>query len=251
MTTNEMTPADLAVCCGNNNDGFGGNNGWWILLLFLFGMNGGWGNGWGFGGNGGGFVGADVQRGFDQAAVISGINTLNSNVTNGFAQAEISANARQIADMNQNFASQTALTNNLFGIQSGLQNCCCENRSAVQDLKYTVATENCADRAALSDGIRDVIENNTRNTQAILDKLCAQELDAERRENANLRTQLNMANLAASQTAQTSRLLADNAAQTVAIENYLAPKAPVAAYVVPNPNGCPTNYGCGCGCGSF
>ena len=244
MTTNEMTPADLAVCCGNNNDGFMGGNGWWILLLFLFGMNGGWGNGWG--GNNGGFVGADIQRGFDQSAVISGINTLNSNVTNGFAQAEISANARQIANMNQDFASQTALTNNLFGIQTALGNCCCENRLATQDLKYTVATENCADRAALSDGVRDIIESNTKNTQAILDKLCQQEIDAKNDIIANLRDQLNMANLSASQTAQTAKLLSDNQAQTTALEQYLAP-VPRPAYIVQNPNCCGTFSTCGCG----
>ena len=134
---------------GGNDGFFGGNSGWWIILLLL--VCGGWGNGFGggFGGNGmfpwmmAGQVNGnnDVQRGFDQAAVVSGINgvqnavtsgfgdvqtalcggfgTVNSNIANGFAQAEISANARQIADLQQN-----------FGIQSALQNCCCENRDS-------------------------------------------------------------------------------------------------------------------------
>lgn len=247
MTTSEMTPADFAAINGNN-DGFGNGNGWWIILLFLL-CGGNWFGG-NFGGNyggGAGYVANDVQRGFDQAAVISGINTLNSNVTNSFANAETAACARQIADMNQNFASQTAITNQLFGLQSALQNCCCENRSATQDLKYTVATENCADRAALSDGIRDVIESNTRNTQAILDKLCQQEIDAKNDLISNLRSQLAMKDLAASQTAQTARLLADNSAQTTALEQYLAP-VPRPAYIVQNPSCCNASaYNCGCG----
>ena len=244
---------------GGFGNGFGGD-GWWILLLFiLLGGNNGWGNG--FGANGGGttYVANDVQRGFDQAALTSGINGIstslcngfsnvqqslcngfagvNQTVSNGFAQAEISNNARQMADMQQQFA-----------LQSALQNCCCENRAATADLKYTVATEACADRNAISDALRDVIASNTANTQAILDKLCQQELEALKTQNQNLQTQLNMANLAASQGNQTARILADNAAQTQALEQYLNP-TPIPAYVVQNPNCCMPNYG-GCGCNS-
>lgn len=129
-----------------------GMNGWWGLIILLALM--GYGNGFGGfgGGNGGGFAGAGLQRGFDQQSVMTGINGLqnavntgfgnvqtalcngfagvNQGVSNGFAQAEIAANSRQMADMNQTFA-----------LQSALQNCCCENRAATADLKYTVATE--------------------------------------------------------------------------------------------------------------
>lgn len=240
-----------------NGGGFGnmwGGDGFWIILLFLLLGNNGWGNGYG---NGGGttYVANDVQRGFDQAAVTTGINGIsnamcngfsnvqqslcngfagvNGAISNGFAQAEISNNARQMADMQQT-----------FNIQSALQNCCCENRAATADLKYTVATEACADRSAISDALRDVIASNTANTQAILDKMCQQEIDALKTQNANLQTQLNLANLAASQGQQTATLLADNAAQTA----QLLPKAPVAAYVVPSPYQY-QNSGCGCGCG--
>ena len=241
----------------SNGTGFGngfGGDGWWILLLFILMGNNGWGNG--YGGNAGTtYVANDVQRGFDQAAVTTGINNLstglcngfanvqqslcngfagvNGAISNGFAQAEIANNARQMADMQQN-----------FNIQSALQSCCCENRASVSDLKYTVATEACADRQAISDALRDVIASNTANTQAILDKLCAQEIDALKTQNENLRTQLNMANLAASQNQQTAQILADNAAQT----RILNP-TPVPAYVVPTPyqyGGC-GNGGCGCG----
>jgi hypothetical protein len=153
----------------------------------------------------------------------------------------------QIADLERSYAAQTANTQGMNTLAMSLQNCCCENRAATADLKYTVATEACADRAAISDGIRDVIANNTAQTQAILDKLCTLELDNYKRENDNLRTQLNMASLNASQNAQTAQIIQDNNAQTAALINRIAP-APIPAYTVANPNGC---YQGGCGCGSF
>lgn len=256
---------------GNGGSGIGGwgNDGFfWLIILFLFAFMGGW-NGNGMGGNGGStpyVVNNDIQRGFDQASLSGGINGIasdmcngfsnvqqslcngfagvNAGVANGFAQAEISNNARQIADMQQAFASQTAITSGLTGLQSQLAQCCCDNRAATNDLKYTVATEACADRSAISDALKDVIASNTANTQAILDKLCQQEIDALKTENANLQTQLNLANLGASQNAQTATILADNAAQTA----QLLPKAPVAAYVVPSPYAYQNQCGCGCGC---
>ena len=207
--TSELSAADVAAVTGNNGNGVWGNDGsFWLVILFLFAFMGGWGNG-GYGYGGGG----EVQRGFDQQSVMAGIGSLNS----------------------QNAATQMAL-----------QNCCCENRQAIADLKYTVATENCADRVAVSDALRDVIANQTANTQAILDKLCQQEIDALKTQNANLQTQINLANLQASQSAQTARILQDNAAQTLALEQYLNP-TPIPAYVVQNPNCCTQNYGCGCG----
>lgn len=220
---------------GGNGFGFGGDWAWILLLLIL-----GWGNN-GFGGYGGGygggagFVDASVQRGFDQNAIMSSLGDIQGAICNGFAGVEASANARQIADMQNSFA-----------LQSQLASCCCENRLGTADLKYTVATENCADRYEAAQNTRDIIENANRNNQAILDKLCALEIDAKNDKIADLERQLTMANLAASQTAQTSRILADNTAQTVALEQYLNP-TPIPAYVVQNPNCCPNNGGCGCG----
>lgn len=211
---------------GDGNSGFGGNDGAWWLLILLFALGGNWG---GFGGYGGGQGGAEFQnemnRSFDTAAITGQLSGIQNAVTNGFSSAEISACNR----------AQT-LNNTLAAMQMAQQQCCCDNRAAIADLKYTVATEACADRAAVSDGI-----------QTILDKLCQQEIDALKTQNANLQTQLNMANLAASQTAQTGTILADNARQTVALEQYLNP-APIPAYVVQNPNCC-TPQGSGCGCG--
>ena len=226
-----------------SNMGFGGDGAWWLLVLFLFAFNG---NGFGFGNRQPGSVDADVQRGFDQSAVMGGINGLTTAVSNGFANAEVSRCNGQtniLQAMNTNQAATTAAMNSLA---MGLQNCCCENRASVADLKYTVATENCADRQAFSDGVRDILSATQAQTQAILDKMCQQEIDALKTQNANLQTQVNLANLAASQNAQTSRILADNAAQTAALEQYLNP-APIPAYVVQNPNCCGSYFnGCGC-----
>ena len=244
-----LSAADVAaVMNGNGNGGFGGwgDNSFWLIILFLFMFNNGWGNGFGNGYGGTPYVANDVQRGFDQSAIVGGVNGIQTSlvngfadvnqalcngfagVSNGFAQAEIGANNRQMANMNQ-----------MFGIQSALQSCCCENRQSTADLKYTVATEACADRQAVNDGIRDLMSANTANTQALLntinggiqsiqDKLCQQELDALKAENANLQTQINLANLQNSQGAQTAQII-----------SALTPKAPIPAYAVPNPNtGC-------------
>ena len=233
---------------GNANDGmFGGNGGWmWFLLVWMAMF--GWGNG-GFGGFGnggnGGYVGREVQTGFDHQAVMNGISGVQNAVTgivpalqNGFAQAEIAANSRQMADMNQQFA-----------LQSAMQNCCCENRAATADLKYTVATEACADRNAISNALRDVLAANNASTQRILDTMCQDKIDAKNERIVELQNQLAMAQLAASQNAQTAAILANNEAQTAALEQYLAP-VPRPAYVVQNPNCCAPNFGYG-GCGGY
>lgn len=246
LVASEMTPADIAAVTNNNSgygDGFGGGNGiWWIIVLFLIAAMFGWGNGNGLGGNGGAMpyvINNDVQRGFDQSAIMNSLGNITGAISNGFANAEISR-------CNAN----TNLLQTLNSMQMAQQQCCCDNRAGIADLKYTIATEACADRAAVNDGIRDVITNATANTQAVLDKLCQLELDAKNDKISDLERQLTMANLAASQTAQTAQLLADNARQTTALEQYLNP-APVPAYVVQNPNCC-NNWNGGCGCsGNF
>lgn len=246
-TMNGLSAADVAAVTGNRGGiGFGGDGAWWLIVLFLFAFAGnGWGNGFGGGGNMiypwmMGNTQNDVQRGFDQTAVMSGINGLTAAVSNGFANAEVSR-----------CNGQTNVLQAMNGLAMSLQNCCCENRANIADLKYTVATENCADRAAVSDGIRDILAATQAQTQTILDKMCQQEIDALKTQNANLQTQINIANLRASQTDQTARILADNAAQTLALEQYLNP-TPVPAYAVANPNCCNQNWGynnCGCGYG--
>lgn len=259
-TSNGLSAADLAAVT-NGGGGFFGGDGWFaiIVLFLLFGM-GGWGNN-GFGGNNGmvpwWFMNNnnDMQRGFDTAAVTSQLSSINNAVTTGFGSAEVAncnramdamqtAYNNQIASMNQRFSDVLGVDSRLDGISSSLQNCCCENRASIADLKYTVATEACADRSAINDALRDVIASNTANTQAILDKMCQQELETLRSQNSNLQTQLNMANLAASQTAQTAQLIADNTAQTQYIVNRVSPY-PIPAYQVANPYGCGYGYGVG------
>ena len=263
-TNNGYSLSDIAAATGSNNrdDGFGfGGNGAWIFLFFILFLAGGWG-GNGFGANGYGTTAAvsnDVQRGIDQSALVNGIAGLNNAITSGFSNAEISrcnSQANILQTLNNNQAAILAQANNSYnGISNQLntiamnqQNCCCENRAAVADLKYTVATENCADRAAISDALKDVITSNTANTQAILDKLCQQEIEALKAQNQQLQMQSYLANLAASQNAQTGQILNDNAAQTTALLRALNP-APVPAYIVNNPYGC--NCGSGCSGSGF
>lgn len=253
LTSGELSAADVAAVTGNNGGfgNWGGDGAWWLIILFLFMFNGNWGNNGGGYGNGAGAI----QRGFDQSAIMSGISGIqtsltsgfvdtaaalcngfagvNSAVSNGFAQAEIAANSRQMADMNQNFA-----------LQSQLAQCCCDNRLASADLKYTIATENCADRTALNEGIRDILESQNNGIQRILDTMCQDKIDAKNERIADLERQLTMANLAASQGAQTAQILANNDMQTATLEQYLAP-VPRPAYIVQNPNGCGCNTGCG------
>lgn len=195
---------------GSFGNGFGngfGDNGWWIILLFV--LLGGWGNGFGGYGNGGGvgYVDNSVQRGFDQSAVMNALSGISNNVVSGFGDVqtalcagfngvEIGANARQMADMQQ-----------MFALQSQLASCCCENRLATEGLKYTIATENCADRYEAAQNTRDIIDSQTRGIQTILDKICSLEIEAKNDKIGDLERQLAMASLAASQTAQTAEII--------------------------------------------
>lgn len=233
-----LSAADIAAIMGNGNGFSGGDGAWWLVIIMLFALTGG--NLGGFGNNGNG-VASDVQRGFDQSAVMNGMNNLTTAVSNGFANAEVSRCNTQ--------ANLTSMINNIAMQQ---QNCCCENRSQIADLKYTVATENCQDRAAFTEGIRDLMTQQTANTQAlvdstnrgfttIMDKICQLELDAKNDKIADLQQQLTMANLRETQNSQTAAILADNAAQTAALEQYLNPPA-IPAYTVPNPNCCPSPF---------
>ena len=264
---NSGIPATMLVGPTNypmGNGGFGntfGGDGWWVILLILL-FAGGWNNG-GFGGNGG-FYGVDngIQRGFDQNAVMNGISGIQNGVQgistqlcNGFAGVNTAITGaqnaiaqqlytNQLADLERSYAAQTASTAGFTNVSAQLANCCCENRLATESLRATVLQENCSDRYEAANNTRDIIDNANRNNQAIIDKLCQLELDGKNDRIAELERQLTMANLAASQTAQTAQLLADNNRQTVALEQYLNP-VPIPAYVVQNPNCC-TQTACGC-----
>lgn len=219
-------------------NGFGGGFGsdWgWIILLLLF-AGGGWGNGFGGGADmypwlnqsnqvNDGFMNQmlntsvsgiqnAVTSGFGdvQTALCGGFAGVNASINNGFAQAEIAENSRQMANMNQ-----------IYGISTQLSNCCCENRLQTVETRNTVATEGAATRLAIQE-----------QTQAILDKMCQQEIDALKSQNLALQNQVNMQALAASQVQQTAAIIADNTAQTQYIVNRVAPY-PIPAYIVANP----------------
>lgn len=283
---NSGIPATMLVGpTGTGNQGFGdfGGSSWWILLLFILLGNNGWGNGFGGGNIGsemypwmnqsnqinGGFRDQMIDNSINQ--IQSGINGISTQLCNGFAgvnagianaaaQAEISANGRQMANMNQAFAAQTAMAQGFNQLGSQFADCCCENRLASADLKYTIATENCADRTQSMQNTRDIIDAQTRSTQAILDKLCALELDGVKnqlaqaqRENTGLQNQLNMATMAASQAAQTATFQQGLNNEVDALYNRLSncPVPTVPVYGRQPIFTCGNDNGCGCGCGSF
>lgn len=243
-----------------NGYGFGGDWGWIILLLLFAG--GGWGNGFGGGGFGGydfpwlmtgqQNINTNTNNGFRDALINDGINGIRGDINdistqlcNGFAGIEQGANARQMANMQS-----------IFDVQSALQNCCCENRAGIADLKYTVATENCADRTAAYQNTRDIIDSQTKGTQAILDKLCQLELDgvkaqvdAKNDRIVELTNQLNMASLRESQTAQNAFIQQGFSNEVDQLYNRLnncpVPTTPV--YGRTPIFTCNQSQGCGCG----
>lgn len=270
--------------------GMGGFGGWgsdaWLILILLFACGGFGGMGWGgmgFGGFGGMYefpwllngqnqINANTNAGFDhaatqtaiaglqnsvtsgfgdvQTALCGGFAGVNATVSNGFAQAEIANNSRQIANMQQAFNSQTAITGAINNLSAQQANCCCENRLQVAQLGSDIAREACADRQAVNDGVRDILANQTAGIQRILDKLCDQELLAERRTNDQLRQQLNMANLQASQVAQTAELRQSGATQLNQLVSELR-SCPIPAQPV---YGSTPIFSCNnnsCGCGNF
>lgn len=265
---------------GCNNNGFGNDWGW-IILLLLF-ANGGWGNGYGgFGGNQLGYdfpwllngqngINANTNAGFDHAATQTALGDLSTAVTSGFgnvqtalcggfagvnatvngAQNAISQQlyTNQLADLNRSFDSQTAITQGMNTIANGLQNCCCENRAGLADLKYTVATENCADRAALSDGIRDLLAATQAQTQTILTQMCNDKIESKNDTISQLRQELLYARGQASQDVQTARILAGQVAETDAIYSRLntCPVPSVPVYGDQRIFSC-NNNNCGCG----
>ncbi len=259
LTTGEMTPADLSAVVGNRDNGFGGDSGWWIILLFLclFG-NGGWGNGFGGGNNGG--TGSlfypfmnqtdTINNGFrDQmlneniTGIRDSINGISTQLCNGFSDI-------QMSNMNSAFGLQNAINSGVNGIQAQLASCCCDNRLASADLKYTIATENCADRQALSESTMNIIASQTASTQRILDQLCNDKIEAKNDTIAQLRQELLYARGQASQDVQTAILRQGQEAEVDALYNRLS-NCPVPSMPVYGRTPiftCNGNTGCGCGC---
>lgn len=227
--TMPVTPANGS----GNGFGFGGDGAWFLIILFLFAFCGWGGNGWGNNGNSGGVVDgyvltsdfANVERkidsvnqglcdGFYQQAQL--VNGTNMAMANGFAQAELSHSNQQAALMQQ-----------LNAMQMQAANCCCENRAAIAQVRYDMATQACDTRNTMQNATRDIIDANNQNSRAILDFLTQSKLSDLQTENQNLK-------LAASQAAQNSYLV-----------SQLRP-SPIPAYTVQNPYCCNQFAACGC-----
>ena len=263
---NMSMPVMPAYGAGNGQGGFGFGGDWaWILLLLVLFGNNGWGNG---NGNCGGMNGLypwmnnsqNINDGFRdqmlnsqiagiQNGITSGFGDVQNSLCGGFADVNAAVTAAQNGITQQMFANQMAALQQSNALQAQLAQCCCDNRAATADLKYTIANEACADRAAVTSALQAVTTQNAANTQRILDQMCQDKIDAKNEQIANLQSQLQMAQLAASQNAQTAQILENNEAQTAALERYLAPN-PIPAYIVQNPGCCNQNFGCGCGCNS-
>lgn len=259
--TDSMSPADVAAvvrnneCYGNNNGGMFNNDWEWIIILLLFGWGGrGFGFGGGFGGNGNSCgccepcaTQSDVRAAVDQQTLISKLDNntlgicdstyaLNNAITNGFHGVD-----NAICNLGYNIQSGVNV------LSSQLAQCCCDNRAAIADVKYQMATDTCAIQNTIQNTSRDIIDNANANSRAILDFLTQDKIATLTAENQSLKFQ-------ASQTAQNAFITANQEAQTAEIIRRLGRDCPVPAYVVPNPNCCynaNVTFGNGCGCGSF
>jgi hypothetical protein len=152
-----------------------------------------------------------------------------------------------MADMNQNFAMQTAITSGINTLGSQLATCCCENRLATANLNSTILSENCADRYEAANNTRDIINAVNNGVQSLKDQLCQDKIDAKNDLIAQLRQELMFSRGQTSQDLQTATIQLGQRNLANEIEQYVAPKA-TPAYIVQNPNCCPSNnYGCACG----
>ena len=273
---------------GGGMGGFGGwGDGIWLILLVLFAIGG---NGFGFGGGWGGMGGmyefpwllngqaginANTNAGFDHAATQSAIGNLQTAVTSGFgdvqtalcdgfagvnatvnnAQNALSQQlyANQLADLQRSFDAQSAVTAGMNSIGMGLQNCCCENRANIADLKYTVATENCQDRATSTQNTQAILNSLNAGIQSIKDQLCNDKLDEKNDTINQLRQELLYARGQASQDVQTAVLRQSDATTANQLVQELR-SCPIPAMPVYGQTPifhCNGNNGCGCGGNAF
>lgn len=203
---NAPSVADIAAVTDGNgrNNGWGDNGAWWVIILILA-LCGGFGNGWGWGnnGNGGGTVAVDaaLQRGFDTQAIIGKLDGLTQGVCNLGYEAGQLANATQNTIMQTGFgitqainADTVANMQNTNALSRQISDCCCENRAAVQDLKYTMATDTCAMKQAVADAANAIIQNDNQNFRNLNDMMMQDRLAAKDAQIRALETQLNICN---------------------------------------------------------
>lgn len=254
MNASGPSLADIAaVTDGNrNNSGWGDGNGWWVLII-LFALFG-WGGNGGFGRNGSGesvatsATDAAIQRGFDNQSVMSKLNGLENGLCDGFYAANNTMlqgfNALGNTVQQGNFGIQQAINDvavgamqNTNALQAQLQNCCCENREAIAQVRYDMATNTCSINNTIQNSARDIIDNQNANYRAIHDELVAAQIEAKNEKIAEQQSLIQSLNLAQSQANQNQYLI-----------NQLRP-CPTPAYITCNPwasNG--TSYN---GCQNF
>lgn len=244
---------------GQNNDGlFGGGAGGWLGILLLIALLGGglgFGGFGGFGGGGAGLQGmatrADINEGFALNNITSGITAIQQ----GICDATYALNNAISSGFN---ATQMGMMQGFNGVERGfcdlghqLADCCCENRAAIAQVRYDMATQANALQQTMCTQTRDIIDSQQAGTRAILDFLTQDKIASLTAENQALR-------FAASQAQQNAFITANQDAQTAELIRRLGRDCPVPAYVVPNPNCCygnplgvsygAANAGCGCGC---
>ena len=280
-TTNGAYPYPVYPMMGGFGNsglgGFGGDSAIWLIVLLaliwgnngnngFFGGNNSFDNGYAWLSNGQKEIMSNTNQGFDTLhlsnqveGVRDGVYGLSNQlcnstsdivgaINNGFSGAEISANSRQIANMQQAFNNQIATLQGFNSLGSQFADCCCENRLGIANLNSTILAENCADREALSNGIRDLITNQTANTQRILDQLCQDKIDAKNEKISDLQREILMKDLQASQVAQTADLRANNAVVANQLVSELR-SCPIPAQPVYGNTPiftCNGNGGCGC-----
>ena len=263
---------------GNVGNGLFGGGDSWLGILFLIALcNGGFGFG-GFGGGYGAMMGMglagmdylypwlnnsqNINDGFrDQAlgtqingiqnAITSGFGDVQTSLCGGFAGVNATINGAQnaisqqlygneIANLERSFAAQTASTAGLTNLSQQLATCCCDNRAATQDVKFTLATEACATRTADAQNTNALLVALNGGIQSIKDQLCADKIESKNDLIAQLRSELLYARGQASQDVQTAAIQAGQRNLANEVEQYVAPRA-IPAYVVQNPNCCGCN----------
>lgn len=236
-----LSASDVLALTRENNGGFGGDWSWLIGLLVVAGIFGnGFGGFGGFGGGGAGLQGiatrADINEGFALQNITGGIQAIQQGICDS------------------TYALNNTINNGFFGVDRGinglsaqLAQCCCDNRSAIADVKYALATESCATRNTIQNTTRDILDNNNANTRAILDFLTQDKISTLTAENQALKFQASQAN-------QNNFIGATVDSARAELIRRISPEA-VPAYVVPNPNCCynynVTGFGYGNGCGSY
>lgn len=226
----------VAPIAYGNNSGFGGFGDDWLALIVILALFGGYGNGgFGFGGFGGNSGYSEVQRGFDQNAVINKLDGL----TYGLSDSTYALTGA----LNNGFNSvQQTLCQGFNGLSREVADCCCATQGAIKDVRYDLATQACDTRNLIQSTTRDIIDGQNANTRAILDFLTTDKIASLQAENQSLK-------LAASQSNQNAVLMAAMDANKAEILRRTGAECPTAAYIVQPPT--PVTFPQSCGCGSY